>query len=140
MFMDIQKLHDWAKVEEAKARVSYANQMTLCNYEEAIKYKKRYSAFASIIDAAGLLLKSAHGSKHRDFDHFANTVKGEVPAPLAETYTTKEVAGEGSVQPGAERQNEQTKKLPNRCKDHQRKKDGPCKFPMGSCMLCWSVW
>ena len=70
-----------------------------------------FTAFSLLEDEVDELLKSAHESKHRDFAHCANTLIGELPASLVGTNTVKLSAGEVSVQPGADRQNEQAKEV-----------------------------
>jgi len=66
-------------------------------------------------------------SKHGDRRSAATSV---------ETITVKEVGGEGSVQPGADRQNEQAKEVNDLPEDCQSKNDGICKLPLNSCKQC----
>lgn len=63
----------------------------------------------SIVTEVELLLKSAHGSNHKDFAHCANTGLGDSAATLVDTGTSTELAGERLSETVGVRQNEQAK-------------------------------
>ena len=105
--MDIQKLIDELNVEKE------AHQKESDRMEASFNvgyYQGRADQCASFVNTLTLLLKSAHGSNHKDFAHCANMVLGDSAASV-ETYTGEEPAGESLSETVIVRQNEVAKEV-----------------------------